>query len=207
MELDWVEWFGYLASMVVLISLTMSSIIKLRIINLIGSLLFASFAYFIDSIPTIFMNLSIACINIYYLWQMYYNKEQFKIISTEKDSEYFQYFLTVNQQEIEKQIALPKLQEADTSFYMLRDNNIAGVLSGVIEKDGVFTIMLDYVIPRYRDFKLGSYYYNTHPEFIKAKGINTLKTSANDDEHCFYLEKMGFVKQSESDPQTYIKRL
>lgn len=207
MELNWVEWFGYLASMVVLISLTMSSIIKLRVINFIGSLLFASFAYFIDSVPTIFMNLCIAMINVYYLWQMYYNKEQFKIISTEKDSEYFQHFITVNQQEIEKQVALPKLKEADTSFYMLRDNNIAGVLSGVMEKDGVFTIMLDYVIPRYRDFKLGSYYYNTHPEFIKAKGINILKTSANDKEHCFYLEKMGFEKHSEDGTQTYIKRL
>jgi len=207
MELDWVEWFGYLASMVVLISLTMSSIIKLRVINLIGSLLFASFAYFIDSVPTIFMNLCIALINVYYLWQMYYNKEQFKILSVEKDSEYFQHFISVNRQEIEKQVSLPKLKEADTRFYMLRDNNIAGVLSGVMEKDGVFTVMLDYVIPRYRDFKLGSYYYNTHPEFIKAKGISILKTSANDEEHCFYLEKMGFEKHREGATQTYIKRL
>ncbi|MFT6987191.1 MAG: hypothetical protein ACJAT7_003045 [Psychromonas sp.] len=206
MEFDWVEWFGYLASMVVLVSLTMTSIIKLRLINFIGCLLFASFAYFIGSVPTIFMNLSIACINLYYLYQMYRSKEEFKIISASTKSEYFQHFITVNQDDIEKQIALDKLKEADTSFYMLRDNNIAGVLAGKIETDGVFIIMLDYVIPRYRDFKLGSYYYNSHPEFIKNKGINTLKAIAANQEHCFYLKKMGF-KQSEHDANTYIKRL
>ncbi len=207
MEIDWVEWFGYLASMVVLISLTMSSIIKLRVINLIGSLLFASFAYLIDSIPTIFMNLSIAVINLYYLWQIHYNKEQFKLITAEKNSEYLQHFISVNRIDIEKQVSLPGLQAAASCFYMLRDNNIAGVLAGTIDKEGVFTIVLDYVVPKYRDFKLGHYYYHSHPEFIKAKGVKILKTSAQDAEHCYYLQKMGFVQQSESDPHTYIKRL
>jgi ribosomal protein S18 acetylase RimI-like enzyme len=138
---------------------------------------------------------------------MYRSKEQFKIISATKYSEYFQHFLSVNQKEIETQINLTELKKADTNFYMLRDNNIAGILSGTIQKDGVFTIMLDYVIPRYRDFKLGSYYYNTHPEFMKEKGIHTLKAISENDTHRFYLEKMGFEKQSEGDTQTYIKRL
>ena len=207
MQLDWVEWFGYLASMVVLISLTMSSIIKLRVINLIGSLLFATFAYFIDSVPTMFMNLCIALINMYYLWHMYYNKEQFIIISAPKNSDYFQHFVTINQREIEEQVALSKLQQANTSFYMLRDNNVAGVLSGVLDKNGEFTIMLDYVLPRYRDFKLGGYFYNLHPEFMKEKGIHTLKTISNTPKHRFYLEKMGFEKHREGTIQTYIKRL
>jgi len=207
MEFDWVEWFGYLASMVVLVSLTMTSIIKLRVINFIGCLLFASFAYFIGSVPTIFMNLSIACINVYYLYQIYSTKEEFKIISASTSSEYFQHFQEVNQHEIEKQVDLQDLKKANTSFYMLRDNNIAGVLAGVTDSDGVFFIMLDYVIPRYRDFKLGSYYYNTHPDFIKARGINTLKAISDTEEHSFYLEKMGFEKLSEGATQTYIKRL
>ena len=207
MEFDWIEWFGYLASLVVLISFTTSSIIKLRVINFIGCILFASFAYLIDSIPTIFVNLSIACINVYYLYKMYSSKEQFKMISVSNDSEYFSHFIKVNQDDIEKQLSLDKLNEVTTSFYMLRDNNIAGILAGKRDEQGVFTIDLDYVIPRYRDFKLGSYYYNTHPEFLKRKGINTLKTFANDDDHCFYLEKMGFKKQIKESGNTYIKRL
>jgi len=207
MQLDWIEWFGYIASMVVLISLTMSSIIKLRVINLIGSLLFASFAYFIDSYPTMFMNLCIALINVYYLSQMHRSKEQFKMISASTNSEYFHHFITVNQQEIEKQIDLTELKKAEVNLYMLRNNNIVGVLSGTLDKSGVFTVFLDYVVPRYRDFKLGNYFYNHHPEFIKSKGINTLKTRSNTASHQVYLKKMGFKKQIEGNIHTYIKRL
>lgn len=217
MELDWVEWFGYFASFVVLISLTMTSIIKLRWINLVGCLLFASFAYLIDSVPTVFMNLGIVCINLYFLYKIYSTKEEFKIIKASANSEYYQHFLNVNRQDIEKQVALDDLNAEHTSFYMLRDNNIAGVLIGEENTKGIFEIKLDYVIPRYRDYKLGTYYYQEHPEFFKEKGINTLKTSVSDAEHCLYLEKMGFVEQfnveelkveqAESAPHIYIKYL
>ena len=207
MELDWVEWFGYLASFVVLISLTMSSIIKLRIINLIGCLMFASFAYFIDSVPTIAMNLGIACINIYYLYDLYSKKEEFKIISASKHSEYFQSFIEFNRKDIEKQADLTQLPDADILFYMLRDNTIAGVLVGQKDAKGVLDITLDYVIPQYRDFKLGTYYYKTHPEILKAKGISALRTLAITQDHRRYLEKMGFVAQTTSQSNCYLKRL
>lgn len=207
MEFDWVEWFGYLASFVVLISLTMTSIIKLRWINLVGCILFATFAYLIDSVPTVFMNIGIACINLYFLYKIYSTKEQFKIINASTDSEFYQHFLNVNRDDIEKQIAVHELNTDDTSFYMLRDNNIAGVLVGKEDSQGVFDIKLDYVIPQYRDFKLGGYYYQQHPEFFKQKGINTLKASASDEAHRLYLQKMGFSAQSENDPQSYIKQL
>lgn len=207
MEFDWVEWFGYLASLVVLISLTMTSIIKLRWINLLGCLLFATFAYLIDSVPTLFMNIGIAAINLYFLYKIYNTKEEFKILKASPHSEYFQHFLNVNRQEIEKQAALDALNPDYSSFYMLRDNNIAGVLVGNIDTQGVFDIKLDYVLPRYRDYKLGSYYFQKHPEFFKEKGITTLKTSASDKAHQFYLEKMGFVADSVSKPTTYTKCL
>jgi len=206
MEFDWVEWFGYLASLVVLISLTQSSILKLRIINFIGCLLFASFAYFIDSVPTIFMNLGIACINIYYLHQIYSSKEEFKIISASLDSEYFEHFISVNQQDIEKQISVDSVKTADQLFYMLRDNNIAGVLAGKKEANGIFTIVLDYVTPPYRDFKLGNYYFIKHTEFLKDKGINALRAFANNDDHRLYLKKMGFAP-SARDTNIYTKQL
>ncbi|WP_354625482.1 hypothetical protein [Psychromonas sp. MME2] len=206
MEFNWVEWFGYFASLIVLISLTMSSIIKLRVLNLIGCLLFASFAYFIDSVPTMFMNLSIVCINFYYLYQMYSHKEEFKIISASLDSEYFDHFITVNKQEIEKNTSIENLKKVEQAFYMLRNNNTAGVLAGNIERDGIFTIVLDYVTPQYRDFKLGSYYFKKYPAFLKEKGINTLQAFANSKEHHNYLQKMGFLPSTRNN-NIYLKQL
>ena len=68
MEFDWIEWYGYLASLVVFISLTMSSIIKLRIFNFIGCLIFAHYGLLTGLLPVTVANLSIALINIYYLY-------------------------------------------------------------------------------------------------------------------------------------------
>jgi hypothetical protein len=205
--INWVEWFGYLASFIVLISLTMSSIIKLRIINLIGSLMFASFAYFIDSMPTMAMNLGIVCINIYYLYDLYNHKEEFKLISASTDSEYLKSFIEFNQKEIEKQTNLDHLNTSNTQFYMLRNNTIAGVLIGNTDSNGSLDIILDYVTPKYRDFKLGTYYYKTHPEFLKEKGISALRTTANTLDHRQYLEKMGFVAQTDNQSNTFVKSL
>lgn len=194
MVFDWVEWFGYLASFVVLISLTMTSIMKLRWINLAGCILFAAFAYLIDSVPTVFMNLGIACINLYFLYKIYTTKEDFTIIKASSDTDFYQHFLRVNQSDIEKQIKLEQLHPDYSSFYMLRDNTIAGIIVGERDGEGGFDIKLDYVIPRYRDYKLGSYYYQQHPEFFKENDIDILRASASDKPHCSYLEKMGFKK-------------
>lgn len=178
MELDWIEWYGYLASLVVFISLTMTSIIKLRIFNFIGCLIFAHYGLLTGLLPVTVANLSIAVINIYFLYQIYRSKEQFKLVDAEVNSAYYQHFINSNRTEINKQASMKELQEVNCSFYMLRDDNIAGILAGFKEDNGTFILLVDFVTPKYRDYKLGAYYYNDHPDFLKDKGIKALQTYA-----------------------------
>ncbi|GLQ75638.1 hypothetical protein [Vibrio penaeicida] len=206
MDFDWVEWFGYLASLVVLVSLTMTSIIKLRVINFIGCLLFAAFAYFIDSYPTMLMNLGIAGINVYYLWGIYTTKERFKLISASVDSEYFDHFVSTNLAEIEQQTSVESIKKSDTAFYTLRNNSIAGVLVGNMDKDGTLSLVLDFVTPEYRDMKVAQYYYQLHPEVMKQRGVNMLKAIAKTREHEEYLLNVGF-SPSKENAAVYLKAL
>ncbi|WP_017223216.1 hypothetical protein [Moritella dasanensis] len=192
MDFDWVEWFGYLASLVVLVSLTMTSIIKLRVINFIGCILFAIFAYFIDSLPTMLMNLGIAGINVYFLWKIHSTEEQFKLIVAAVHSEYFEHFISTNQSDIERQTTVDELREANTVFYMLRNNSIAGVLAGNNNDQGELSVLLDFVTPEYRDFKLADYYYKSHPDVLKHRGVNTLMAKPTTQEQRDYLLKVGF---------------
>jgi hypothetical protein len=60
----WVEWIGYIASLALLISLAMTSIIRLRIYNFIGCITFAYYGYLTGLIPIIVANLSMAAINV-----------------------------------------------------------------------------------------------------------------------------------------------
>lgn len=77
MDNNWLEWLGYLASLLVLISLLMNSIIKLRWINLLGSSIFSFYGFLIAALPVGFMNLGIVLINIYHLVKIYRSKEYF----------------------------------------------------------------------------------------------------------------------------------
>lgn len=87
------EWIGYIASLIVLVSLLMSSIKKLRWINLFGALIFGFYGFMIGSMPTGIMNLGIVVIDIFYLSRMYLSKEYLRVLPIEEDTEYLKYFL------------------------------------------------------------------------------------------------------------------
>jgi len=63
------ELIGYAASLLVAISLMMSAIVKLRVVNMIGAFTFAIYGVLIGSIPVAAMNGFIVLINIYFLFK------------------------------------------------------------------------------------------------------------------------------------------
>ena len=65
------EMLGYLASVFVAASLTMRSLTKLRVINLIGALLFTAYGLIINAYPVAAVNAFIVLVNIYYLQQSF----------------------------------------------------------------------------------------------------------------------------------------
>ncbi|CAM4063982.1 MULTISPECIES: YgjV family protein [Shewanella] len=65
------EWVGYLASVVVAISLMMSNIKKLRWWNLIGAALFVAYGLAIGALPVALVNFFIVLIDAFYLVKLY----------------------------------------------------------------------------------------------------------------------------------------
>lgn len=65
-----IEWVGYLASIFIVISLTMTSIIRLRIINSIGCLLFVIYGLTVKAYPVAISNAIIVLINLYNLYNL-----------------------------------------------------------------------------------------------------------------------------------------
>ena len=65
-----IEWIGYAASIAVAISLTMTAIVKLRIINSIGCLLFVVYGLYLKAYPVALANAIIVLINIYNLYKL-----------------------------------------------------------------------------------------------------------------------------------------
>lgn len=65
------EYVGYLASFMVLLSFTMKNVTKLRIVNMVGCILFVVYGFLMDSfrigLPIIIANAAIFSVNLFYL--------------------------------------------------------------------------------------------------------------------------------------------
>lgn len=69
-----VQWIGYAASACILISLTMTNIVKLRIVNTIGCLLYVVYGVLLDAYPVAIPNFIIIFINLYNLYKLKKNR-------------------------------------------------------------------------------------------------------------------------------------
>ncbi|GAA0713541.1 YgjV family protein [Paraclostridium ghonii] len=69
-----IEYVGYIASAFIVISLMMTSIVQLRIINSIGCILFFIYGLSVNAYPVVISNFLIVIINLYYLYELYRKK-------------------------------------------------------------------------------------------------------------------------------------
>ncbi|MBN2796553.1 MAG: hypothetical protein JXR88_14180 [Clostridia bacterium] len=199
------DWFGYFASLVVLISLLTSSIIKLRWINLFGAAMFSTYGMLIHSLPTAAMNAGIVVIDIYYLIKIYSSKEYFQMLELSTHSNYFTNFIKFYHDEIEQFFGAKsfEIHENTIGFYVLRNMVPASLFVGQPVDEHTLMVQLDFATPAYRDFKIGKYIYEKHSEFFINHGFTTLQAKANSKQHESYLIKMGFNKKDEF----YVKNL
>lgn len=198
------EWIGYVASVLVLVSLTMTSIIKLRWYNLAGAILFSSYGFLIGSLPVGIMNFLIVCTNLYNLQKMYKRKEDFKIIEIKENDELLMHFLDYYKKDIKGFFPDFKMQKGQLGMFVLRDMAVAGIFIGSLQKQEL-RIELDYALPQYRDFKVGSYLYNRLSNILHLHDINSVfcDTGMN----LKYMEKMGFETSEKNGKSIMIKTL
>ncbi|WP_421919879.1 hypothetical protein [Marinifilum sp.] len=190
------EWIGYLASVLVLVSLSMTSIIKLRWYNLAGAILFSSYGFLIGSLPVGIMNFLIVCANIYNLRKMYVQKEDFKVIEIKENDELLMHFLEYYKNDIAGFYPGFEKGENQLGIFVLRNMAVAGIFIGSQEENEL-RIDLDYALPQYRDFKVGDYLYKSLKQTLGKHDIRSV--------YCYstqmlkYMEKMGFKLEKKDD--------
>jgi hypothetical protein len=202
-----IEWIGYLGSILVVISLMMNSIIRLRWLNLAGATIFAVYGFIIGALPVGFLNLFLTFINIYHLSRIYKLKEFFKILHIRKENRYLDFFLDFYHEEVDNffpgfydSFKNQQFDGKDALFFLiLRNAAVAGVFMGIRSENNQLEIYIDFVTPEYRDFKTGEYIYFHNLNYFRNMGIKTLITSPKSEKHYRYLKKMGFIEETTSD--------
>ncbi len=191
------EIIGYVASLLVAISLSMSSLIKLRWINLFGAIFFSIYGFLIHSYPVAFVNGYIGLMNIFYLVKIYRTKDDFRVLAYDNKTQYMGYFFNFYKKEIHNYN--PdfdfNIKENDKVFIILRNMMPAGIVVGNCE-ESIFNLKLDFVIPQYRDFKVGNFIYRHKNSFLYNNDIKVVIANTRNKKQAIYYQKMGFAENN-----------
>lgn len=190
------EWIGYFASGLIVISMLMTSILKLRLINLAGSALFSLYGFLIGALPVGFLNLFIVLVNVFFLTKIFSKKEYFTLLAVRLENRYLHAFTNFYKPDIKKFFPSFNFIPEDSTHacFILRDMAVAGVFLGKETREGTIEIQLDYVIKEYRDFKPGLFLYQTSKNVFINLGFNRLVARPESEKQEQYYQRMGFLK-------------
>ena len=194
MNMNTVELIGYLGSILVAISLMMKSLLRLRIINLFGALFFTVYGVLLGAYPVAFLNGIIVCIDLYYLFQMWRQKDFFTFLEVSPEGSYLNAFVQFYRDDILEIIPTYKHMTGNDvlCFFILRNMMPAGLFIARVRNEEA-QIQLDYVIPNYRDFKVGRFIFEENAAFFRERGIRRFVSDGGSPIHRKYLDKMEFV--------------
>jgi hypothetical protein len=103
MSAQTIELFGYAASFFVAVSLIMVSLLRLRILNLIGCTFFVVYGALIGSFPIVLTNSFIMAVNVYFLIQMYRKDiSSFEYVDARDNIDELMNFIDVKATDIQK---------------------------------------------------------------------------------------------------------
>ena len=198
MNINTVELIGYLGSILVAISLMMRSLLRLRLINLIGALFFTIYGLLLGAYPVAFLNGLIVFIDLYYLYQMWRQKDFFTFLEVLPKSKYMQAFVDFHKEDILEIIPTytHNTDEDLLCFFILRNMMPAGLFVAKVQGEEAH-IQLDYVIPNYRDFQVARFIFEENAAFFLQRGIRRFVSDGGSAIHRTYLEKMGFVNKGD----------
>ncbi|MFT4866784.1 MAG: hypothetical protein ACI8RE_002983 [Ilumatobacter sp.] len=195
------ELLGYAASAIVVTSLTMSSVVRLRVLSLFGSTTFFTYGFLIESTPIMVTNMAIAAINIWFLTKEFRSGAiDLGVSDIRADSPFLLDFIRFHTSDIgtfQPDFTMPVGDDV-LALLLTRDGLPAGVLIGHQDGD-TLTVDLDYVLAAYRDSRLGNWLYGPGSNVFRQHGITQLRAEATTDIHDRYLHRMGFAPTSGGD--------
>lgn len=190
-------YFGYLASLFLIIALVVNNDLRFRWFNTAGNVAFIIYALVLQAFPVLLTNGILLFINLYYLYRIYNRKEDFKLIEFSGGEQLAKNFIRFYKTDIERYF--PDYPEkpitGNLNFVVLRDMVIANMFSASVSADGVAYVDLNYTLQKYRDFKVGRFIFNKEKDFLKSKGVQRIiYNKVPNKKHLHFLKVMGFKK-------------
>ena len=189
------ELIGYISSVLILISLLMTSVVKFRIINAVGSLIFTVYAILIHSYPTAVLNACLVGVDLWFLVKVLRTRLEYTMEAALPGETAVRQFLRGNGTDIARFFPEweTQMEMANQIYVVYYGMTRAGILAGREEANGTLQVLLDYTTPQHRDCSVGRALYPA----LQRQGYRRLQAKAEVEKHGTYLRKMGFCQQGD----------
>jgi hypothetical protein len=186
---------GYLASALIVLSLLMSSVLRLRVIGLAGATVFVTYGLLIGALPVVVTNGVVIVVQGLHLRKLLRARAAaayFEILRWPRTDLYLPRFVAFHAEDIARtQPGFQGIADDHLAFVILRNAEPVGLVLLRHDGSGTAHIDLDYVSPQHRDFKVGLELFDRSRVF-GAEGIAELVTRGDTEVHRRYLRRMGF---------------
>ncbi|MFX0538596.1 hypothetical protein ACQBAT_13540 [Ornithinimicrobium sp. Y1847] len=202
--MNWVDLIGWGGSIVLVVSLLQTRVLRLRLINLVGSLVLLAYNAIIEVWPMVGLNTVLSLINIFFLWRLLRDKDDataYTVIEVNRDDAYLEHVLSVHQEDIARHNPgfRSEPERGDCAFLVLHGDETVGVVLAREAGEGLrpvgqeagrtAEIALDWVTPRHRDFAPGKFVFGESGLFAK-RGYTRVLSPAGMTKP--YYEQIGF---------------
>lgn len=186
-----IEVIGYVASILIVASLAMTSVLRLRTLSLIGSVAYVIYGVLLTAWPIVIANGVIACLNIWNIHRELTVKKDLGVSSIAIDAPYLADFLQAHRSDIDKFQPGVHPEPGDRAWLLLREGLPAGALIARVTGSEL-QVRLDYVRPPFRDSRLGAWLFADGFGRLGLSGINRIVADPGTPEHRRYLLAVGF---------------
>lgn len=192
------EIFGWIGSILVVVSLMQARMLVFRWMNMIGSLIATAYNLIFGIWPYVAMNVAIVVINAYWLNRLYREANDptvYQVLPTPASGPFLRHLLTVHKDDIAQFAptftADPEGEHPRHTFLIVRGDEAVGVVAVRDVGDGIGELELDWVKPRFRDFTPGRFVYRDSSALPEA-GFRQIRLTPTDTTDREYLRKAGF---------------
>ncbi len=189
---------GWLGSAILVVSLAQTRVLRFRLLNLVAALLLVVFNAALAVWPMVAVNAVIAALDAWVLLRLTrtrHDERTYEVVTISPDQAYLGYLLSRHARDIARfnpELPPDVRAASDLGFLTLSGGETVGVvLARSTGRPGEARVLLDYVLPRFRDFTPGEFVFRPGGPFQES-GISRVLAPEGMRESSAYLRAVGF---------------
>ncbi len=186
----YLEIFGYIGTALVILSMMMTSVLKLRIFNMCGALISLIYAVCVNTWPVALLNACLLCINFVQTVRELKKREEVTLLSVGEKDATAHHLFGIWQKDVQKyypDLDLELTNGEDTHILYVGEKAVGFIIG--TRNENLFSLRASYLIPNHRTGAMGKRILAA----LSKEGIRTLTSCEFYNKAPYrYLHRMGF---------------